>query len=119
MADRYPSSGGGVVVAPGRRRGPTRTCIGCRGKFAQEVLLRLRWDGTQVAAELAGARGGGRGAYLCAKMTCWEAARKRHALGGALRLAGQTIDQAALTAALASMITGSPGPPGTVPTAPA
>lgn len=81
--------------------------------------MRLRWDGAQVVAEVAGVRGAGRGAYICAKMTCWEAARKRHALGRALRLAGQTIDQAALTAALTGMITGSPRPPGTAPTAPA
>lgn len=61
------------------------------------------------------ARGPGRGAYVCAKMSCWERARKRHALGRALRLTGRPIDHEAVTVALTGMITGSPRHPEVIP----
>jgi hypothetical protein len=44
-------------------------------------------------------------------MSCWESARKRHALGRALRLTGRPIDHEAVTVALTGMITGSPRHP--------
>lgn len=70
--------------------------------------MRLRWDGTQIVAEADGPRGPGRGAYLCAKMSCWEAARRRRTLGRALRLSGDAIDNDAVAGAVAGMISGSP-----------
>jgi len=82
-------------------------------------MLRLRWDGQGVVAEGAGPRGPGRGAYLCAKMTCWEAARRRRALSRALRLRGDPVDNEAVAEAVAGMISGSPRRSGLAPAAPA
>jgi translation initiation factor IF-2 len=74
-------------------------------------MLRLRWDGLRVVLEGSGARGRGRGAYLCAKMTCWEAARRRRALGRALRVSRESIDHLALAEEVEGMISGSPRRP--------
>jgi predicted RNA-binding protein YlxR (DUF448 family) len=74
-------------------------------------MLRLRWDGLRVVLEGSDARGPGRGAYLCAKMTCWERARRTRALGRALRVGRESIDHLALAGELEGMISGSPRPP--------
>jgi predicted RNA-binding protein YlxR (DUF448 family) len=74
-------------------------------------MLRLRWDGFRVALEGSDGRGPGRGAYLCAKMTCWEAARQRRTLGRALRISREPIDHLALAEELEGMISGSPRQP--------
>jgi|GEM_PF-5512729 len=74
-------------------------------------MLRLRWDGSRVVLEGSDARGPGRGAYLCAKMTCWEAARRRRALGRALRVSREFIDHLALAEEVEGMISGSPRRP--------
>jgi len=58
--------------------------------------------------DLAGVRGAGRGAYLCAKMECWETARRRRSLSRALGLGAVVLDQERLAESLAGMI---PGPP--------
>jgi predicted RNA-binding protein YlxR (DUF448 family) len=92
-------------------QGPIRTCIGCRTKASQAGMLRLRWDGSRVVLEGSEARGPGRGAYLCAKMTCWEAARRRRGLGRALRVSRESIDHLALAEEMEGMISGSPGRP--------
>jgi len=81
--------------------------------------VRLRWDSGTVVAEAPGTRGPGRGAYLCAKMTCWETARRRRALGRALRRSGGPIEIAALAEAVTGMISGSPRRSGPEPAAPA
>ncbi|MGH7641608.1 MAG: YlxR family protein [Candidatus Dormibacteria bacterium] len=119
MADRYPRPGRGFVDAAPAASRPLRTCVGCRIKAVQEQLIRLRWDGQAIVAEAAGRRGPGRGAYLCAKMSCWEAARRRRTLSRALRLAPAAIDNDAVGEALAGMITGSPCRTGSEPAAPA
>jgi predicted RNA-binding protein YlxR (DUF448 family) len=73
-------------------------------------MLRLRWDGLRVVLDSSEPRGPGRGAYLCAKMTCWEAARRRRALGRALRVSRESIDHQALAEEVEGMISGSPAP---------
>lgn len=45
---------------------------------------------------------------MCAKMSCWEKARRRRALGRALRLSGDAINGGAVAEAMAGMISGSP-----------
>jgi predicted RNA-binding protein YlxR (DUF448 family) len=45
---------------------------------------------------------------LCAKMSCWEKARRRRALGRALRVSGDAINSEAVAEAVAGMISGSP-----------
>lgn len=82
-------------------------------------MLRLRWDGARVVLEVSDSRGPGRGAYLCAKMTCWEAAGRRRALGRALRVSRESIDHLALTEEVEGMISGSPRRPISGSTAPA
>jgi predicted RNA-binding protein YlxR (DUF448 family) len=47
---------------------------------------------------------------LCAKMICWEAARRRRALGRALRVSRESIDHQALAEEVEGMISGSPAP---------
>jgi len=81
-------------------------------------LLRLRWDGRQIVVELAPLRGPGRGAYLCAKMSCWDQARRRRALGRALRVRADAIDHVAAGKVVAGMISGSPRGTGPERTAP-
>jgi len=81
--------------------------------------VRLRWDGRQIVAETSGLRGPGRGAYLCAKMSCWEAARRRRGVGRALRLSAAVIDNDAVAEAVAGMISGSSRRTGPEPAGPA
>ncbi|MGH7692285.1 MAG: YlxR family protein [Candidatus Dormibacteria bacterium] len=87
---------------------PLRTCVGCRSKRPQPELLRLHWQRQRVEVDAPGRRSGGRGAYLCANMTCWERARKGRTLARALRVAGEGIDIAAVAETVAVMISGSP-----------
>jgi predicted RNA-binding protein YlxR (DUF448 family) len=65
---------------------PQRTCAACRARQPQAALLRIarRPDGT-VAIDGTGARGPGRGAYLCRRAACVAQAEKRRALSRALR----------------------------------
>jgi uncharacterized protein len=51
----------------------------------------------------------GRGAYLCTMMSCWELARKRHALERALEVGRQAIDWDALLAARVHLQEGKDG----------
>ena len=67
------------------RRFPERTCAACRTRGPKRGLIRLvRTPEGQVAVDTTG-RQPGRGAYLCATRTCWEAALQRKALNRALR----------------------------------
>ncbi|HVC39771.1 MAG TPA: YlxR family protein [Candidatus Dormibacteraeota bacterium] len=118
MADRHPAPRRGVLVVGHSAARPVRTCIGCRARRPQGELLRLRGDGARVVVEAAPGRGPGRGAYLCANMNCWKVAMRRRALGRSLRLGEAPIDYAAVAAALAGMISGSPGRSGPDPAAP-
>ena len=62
-----------------------RTCLGCRERHSKWVLIRLCRTGETLAVDSSG-QAPGRGAYICAKMECWEAARRKRALQRALRL---------------------------------
>ena len=68
-----------------QRHIPHRTCVGCREKRPKRLLIRIVHtpDGQVVVDEAGKARG--RGAYLCRKSTCWEAALKHASLNRALR----------------------------------
>ncbi|MGH7640458.1 MAG: YlxR family protein [Candidatus Dormibacteria bacterium] len=87
-----------------------RTCVGCRARRPQLELVRvsLNRDG-ELELRAPGEKRQGRGAYLCANMGCWEKARRRRALPRALRLRGEAPDLSGVAAALAGMISGSPG----------
>lgn len=64
---------------------PQRTCIGCRTTSAKREFVRIvRTPEGTVEADPTGKRNG-RGAYLCARRTCWEEALKKDRLARALR----------------------------------
>jgi uncharacterized protein len=63
---------------------PTRTCVACRTERQKREFVRIvrAPDGT-VAFDATG-RANGRGAYICADASCWQAALKRNAIERAL-----------------------------------
>ena len=66
---------------------PLRTCIGCRRKEEQALLLRIsRNPGGEIALSQ-GKNRTGRGAYICPRPECVEAALKGDRLGRALKSA--------------------------------
>jgi uncharacterized protein len=68
------------------RHVPHRTCIACRKVDAKRGLTRLvRLPDGRVAIDPTG-KHPGRGAYLCAERSCWEAALKRKAIERALKI---------------------------------
>ncbi|MGH7612157.1 MAG: DUF448 domain-containing protein, partial [Candidatus Dormibacteria bacterium] len=69
----------------------------------------LRFSQGSAAVEVAGPSSPrrGRGAYLCAKMSCWERARRGGRLGRALRLGGLSFDPAEVEEAVVGMISDS------------
>lgn len=70
------------VAAP-KPEGSTRMCIGCRGLFLRDSLVRLvRGPAGEIGVDRY-LRAPGRGAHLCYARACIEAAVKRRALGRA------------------------------------
>lgn len=68
----------------GQRRVPLRTCVGCRTQHGKKELVRVvRTPEGEVMLDATGKKSG-RGAYLCARRECLEAARKSKALERAL-----------------------------------
>ncbi len=64
---------------------PRRTCIACRTVHPKRMLIRIvRTPEGEVVIDPTGKRSG-RGAYLCAKRSCWELALQKDRLGRALR----------------------------------
>jgi predicted RNA-binding protein YlxR (DUF448 family) len=57
-----------------------RTCISCRETKSKRELLRVvRTPDGHVLIDATGKKSG-RGAYLCAKLSCWENAMKKQRL---------------------------------------
>lgn len=66
------------------RHVPMRTCVGCRQVRAKREMMRVvRAPDGSVHVDPTGKRSG-RGAYLCPREECLEAARKGHQLERAL-----------------------------------
>jgi predicted RNA-binding protein YlxR (DUF448 family) len=64
---------------------PQRTCVGCRATSAKREFVRVvRTPEGSVEVDETGKRNG-RGAYICARTECWEAALQKDRLGRALR----------------------------------
>ena len=70
---------------PRQKHVPQRTCVGCRATRPKRELVRIvrTQDGDVVIDETGKARG--RGAYLCRRPQCWDAALKQGSLTRALR----------------------------------
>ncbi len=69
-----------------RKHIPQRTCIGCRAVSGKRQMVRLvRTSESTVEIDETGKRPG-RGAYLCARRSCWETALQKRRLEQALRL---------------------------------
>jgi uncharacterized protein len=72
---------------PGRplRRAPVRTCVACQqAKTKRELVRVVHTPANSVEVDATGKKAG-RGAYLCAKKSCWQLALKKHALERALK----------------------------------
>ena len=64
---------------------PQRTCVGCRTASAKREFVRVvRTPEGAVEVDPSGKRAG-RGAYLCARRSCWDEAIKKDRLARALR----------------------------------
>ncbi len=59
---------------------PQRLCLGCRQPHPKKELIRIvRSPEGTFSVDLTGKKSG-RGAYICHKLECFEAARKSHGL---------------------------------------
>lgn len=78
------------------RHVPQRTCVGCRETGAKREFVRVvRTPIGTVEVDPTGKKSG-RGAYLCRRPECWQAALKKDRLGHALRTTLSEADRAAL-----------------------
>jgi uncharacterized protein len=82
---------------------PLRTCISCRETKPKRELLRIVHtpDG-HVLIDATGKKSG-RGAYLCARRSCWENAMKRKRLEQEFETTISDEDRAALDAYIATL----------------
>jgi predicted RNA-binding protein YlxR (DUF448 family) len=99
---------------PGRQKHvPLRTCIACRETRPKRELLRVvRTPDGHVVLDPTGKKSG-RGAYLCARLSCWQKAlkpRKRSGRAGETSLLEEEFevtlseeDRAALEAYIATL----------------
>jgi predicted RNA-binding protein YlxR (DUF448 family) len=82
----------GLLVIPENRGVPTRMCVGCRERGAQDLLLRVVAVTTDPGAPSVRPdprrRLPGRGAYVHPRPECLALAERRRAFPRALRLPG-------------------------------
>lgn len=82
---------------------PMRLCVTCRESKPKRELLRIvRTPDGHVLLDATGKKAG-RGAYLCAKLSCWENALKRKRLEQTFEVTISSEDQAALNAFIATL----------------
>jgi uncharacterized protein len=82
---------------------PMRTCVACRESKPKRELLRIvRTPDGHVLLDATGKKAG-RGAYLCAKLSCWENALKRKRLEQTFEVTISSEDQAALHTFVATL----------------
>ena len=85
----------GKAKGPRPKHVPQRTCVACRTTDAKRTLIRLvRTPEGAVEVDPTGKRAG-RGAYLCARVRCWERGINEKTLVRALRLEGLTDENRA------------------------
>jgi len=82
---------------------PLRTCISCRETKSKRELLRVvRTPDGHVSIDATGKKSG-RGAYLCARLSCWENALKKHRLEQEFEVALSEEDRVGLDAYIATL----------------
>lgn len=78
------------------RHVPQRSCVGCGETGAKRGFVRVvRTPGGTVEIDPTGKKSG-RGAYVCQRVECWQAALKKDRLGHALRTSLSEADRAEL-----------------------
>ncbi|GCE20237.1 RNase P modulator RnpM [Dictyobacter kobayashii] len=89
---------------------PLRTCIACRESKPKRELLRVvRTPEGRVLIDATGKKSG-RGAYLCARLSCWQKALKEHRLEQVFETAIPEEDRAALDEYIATLPKDDPQP---------
>lgn len=82
---------------------PMRTCVACRTSKPKRELLRIvRTPDGHVLLDASGKKAG-RGAYLCAKLSCWENALKRKRLEQTFEVTITPEDRTALETFVATL----------------
>jgi uncharacterized protein len=82
---------------------PLRTCISCRDTKPKRELLRVvRTPDGHVLIDATGKKSG-RGAYLCARLPCWETAIKKKRLEQEFETTIPDEDRAELEAYIATL----------------
>ena len=78
------------------KRVPQRTCVGCRSTSGKREFVRVVRTPEGTVEVDPSAKRAGRGAYVCARASCWQEALKRDKLARALRTTISAADRAAL-----------------------
>jgi|SRR5690348_3816632 uncharacterized protein len=82
---------------------PLRTCVSCRETKSKRELLRVvRTPDGHVVLDATGKKSG-RGAYLCARLSCWENAIKKRRLEQEFEITISEEDRAGLDAFIATL----------------
>jgi predicted RNA-binding protein YlxR (DUF448 family) len=90
---------------------PLRTCIACHESKPKRELLRIvRTPESQVLIDATGKKSG-RGAYLCAKLSCWQKALKEHRLEKVFEVEISEADRSALDEYIATLPKDDPRSP--------
>lgn len=83
---------------PKQRHVPERTCVACKQQRPKRELIRVvRTPDGHVMMDPTGKKSG-RGAYLCARRSCWEIGVRKGRLEHEFELTLQPEDRAALEA---------------------
>ncbi|HEU5229713.1 MAG TPA: YlxR family protein [Ktedonobacteraceae bacterium] len=92
---------------------PLRTCVSCRETKPKRELLRVvRTPDGHVAIDATGKKSG-RGAYLCARLSCWEHAVQKKRLEQELETTISEEDRVNLDAFIATLPRDEPPGAGT------
>jgi uncharacterized protein len=94
---------------------PRRSCVVCRATTAKRALHRIVRSPSGGVAYDPGGKAPGRGAYLCGRPACLEAASRRHSLQRALKVTDTAATEAALAALRTALRAGAAGRPSPAP----
>ena len=98
---------------PKQKHIPLRTCVFCRETKPKRELLRVvRTPDGHVIIDATGKKSG-RGAYLCARLSCWEQAVQKKRLEQELETTISEEDRAQLDAFIATLPRDDPPRSGT------